>query len=172
MPLVSILRSVVAIGALLGSLGAFAAEAAASRQHLAPSGWEGSYHRLHYTPVLKIGARVIVSGIPALEGDTEEDKIRWAFQQLQLHLQRAGAPLADVVTLDSFHVARDHAEFERRFAIVAKVHAEFFPQHYPAWTAVGTTALYAQGAPMELRAEAIIGSGGAPRVDIAPPASP
>jgi enamine deaminase RidA (YjgF/YER057c/UK114 family) len=172
MPFVSILRPAVASLALLGSLGVLAAPPAASRQHLAPAGWEGSYHRLHYTPVLKVGERVIVSGIPALEGETEEAKIRWAFQQLQLHLQAAGATLADVVELSSFHVARDHAEFERRFATVAKVHAEFFPRHYPAWTAVGTSALYSQGAPMELRAEAIIGSGSAPRVDRAPPATP
>lgn len=77
-----------------------------------------------------------------------------------------------MVELDSFHVARDRAEFEPRFATVAQVHAEFLPQHYPAWSAAGTSALYAEGAPMELRAEALIGSGGAPRVDIAPPALP
>src|SRR5262245_37537275 len=54
------------------------AQTAPVREHLAPSGWEGSYHDLHYTPVVRIGDRVIVSGIPALEGDTEEAKIRWA----------------------------------------------------------------------------------------------
>ena len=148
---------------------AVAAESAPSRLHLAPSGWEGSYHRIHYTPVMKIGERVIVSGIPALEGETDEDKIRWAFQQLKRHLETAGATLDDVVELNSFHLAKDHAEFEQRFAPVAKVHAEFFPKHHPAWTAVGTSALYSADAPMELRAEAIIGSGRAPRVDIPAP---
>lgn len=169
MPLVSTLRLALAGVALLGATHALGADATPSRLHLAPEGWEGSYHRIHYTPVMKIGERVIVSGIPALEGETDEDKIRWAFQQLQLHLEAAGATLADVVELNSFHVAQDHAEFERRFAPVAKVHAEFFPNHYPAWTAVGTSALYSAGAPMELRAEAIIGSGRAPRLDIPAP---
>lgn len=147
------------------------ADSAPSRRHLAPEGWEGSYHRIHYTPVIKVGDRVIVSGIPALEGATDEDKIRWAFQQLKLHLETAGATLEDVVELNSFHVAKDHAEFEARFAPVAKVHAEFFPRNYPAWTAVGTPALYSAGAPMELRAEALIGSGRAPRVEIPEPES-
>src|SRR5688572_31619267 len=90
------------------------AQQAPTREHLAPAGWEGSYHGLHYTPVLRIGDRVIVSGIPASEGDTDEAKIRWAFQQLQAHLEKAGATMADVVELQSFHVARDHAEFRKR----------------------------------------------------------
>ena len=141
------------------------------REHLAPTGWEGSYHALHYTPVVRIGDRVIVSGIPASEGETEEAKIRWAFQQLQAHLETAGASLDDVVELQSFHVARDHEEFRRRIEPVLKVHREFFKDRYPAWTAVGTTALYSKDAPMEIRAEAIVGSGARARVEIAAPAS-
>ena len=139
------------------------------RQHLAPAGWEGSYHQIHYTPVVKVGDRVIVSGIPATQGDTEEARIRWAFLQLQAHLATAGATLEDVVELQSFHLARDHAEFRARMATVLKVHAEFFHDRYPAWTAVGTTALYSEGAPMELRAEAIVGSGRGARVAIPAP---
>ena len=139
------------------------------REHLAPQGWEGSYHSIHYTPVVKIGDRVIVSGIPALEGDTEEARIRWAFAELKRHLEIAGATLEDVVELQSFHLARDHAEFRTRFVTVAKVHAEFFRERYPAWTAVGTSALYSKGAPMEIRAEAIIGSGRAAKVLIPKP---
>lgn len=140
-----------------------------TREHFAPKGWEGSYHDIHYTPVLRVGDRVIVSGIPASEGDTDEEKIRWAFQQLQAHLESAGATLADVVELQSFHVAQDHEEFRRRVEPVLKVHREFFKDHYPAWTAVGTTALFSKGAPMEIRAEAVIGSGARPRVDIPKP---
>ena len=145
---------------------------APSREHSAPAGWEGSYHGLHYSPVVRIGDRVIVSGIPAIEGDTDEDRIRWAFEQLQAHLESAGATLADVVELHSFHVARDHAEFRARIEPVLKVHREFFKDHYPAWTAVGTTALFSAGAPMEIRAEAVVGSGRAPKADIPKPPAP
>jgi enamine deaminase RidA (YjgF/YER057c/UK114 family) len=155
--------------ALMCLAGAANAQQAPSREHFAPKGMESSYHQIHYTPVLKIGDRVIVSGIPAIYGKTDEEKIRWAFEQLKLHLESAGASLADVVELNSFHVAKDHAEFRQRIEPVLKVHAEFFKDHYPAWTAVGTTALFSEGAPMELRAEAIIGSGKAPRADIPKP---
>lgn len=163
----------ILIGCLLAVFAnhAFAAEAI-QREHLAPAGWEGSYHELHYSPVVRIGDRVIVSGIPALEGDTEEAKIRWMFGQLKLHLEAAGASLEDVVELTSFHVAKDHQEFRKRMEPVLKVHREVFKDHYPAWTAVGTTALYSADAPMELRAEAIIGSARAAREQIPKAASP
>ena len=157
---------------LLIAHGAFAAGESPSREHLAPAGWEGSYNELHYSPVVKIGDRVIVSGVPAIEGDNEEAKVRWAFEQLRLHLEKAGATMEDVVELTSFHVARDHAEFRERMEPVLRVHREFFKEHYPAWTAVGTSALFSADAPMELRAEAIIGSGRAPKADIPPPAPP
>lgn len=157
---------------LLIAVGGSACAQGPVREHLAPSGWEGSYHSIHYTPVVKIGERVIVSGIPALEGDTEEARIRWAFTQLKRHLEAAGATLDDVVELQSYHLAHDHAEFRARLATVLKVHDEFFHDRYPAWTAVGTTALYAQGAPMEIRAEAIIGSGRAAKVAIPAPQPP
>lgn len=142
-----------------------------TREHLAPSGWEGSYHEIHYTPVVKLGERVIVSGIPAAVGDTDEAKIRWAFEQLKRHLEIAGASLEDVVELNSFHVAKDHADFRARVEPVLKVHAEFFKNHYPAWTAVGTSALFSKDAPMEIRAEAIIGSGKAAKADIPQPSA-
>ncbi len=157
---------------LLLAAGAAHAQSSPTREHLAPKGWEGSYHRLHYTPVVKVGERVIVSGIPAGEGKDDEAKIRWAFQQLELHLKTAGATLADVVELQSFHVAKDHAEFRQRIEPMLKVHREFFKDHYPAWTAVATPALYSSDAPVEIRAEAVIGSGRRPRANIPKPPEP
>jgi len=161
----------ILVGCLLAALApvGIAAENA-PREHLAPSGWEGSYHQLHYTPVVKIGDRVIVSGIPAAEGDTDEAKIRWMFEQLKAHLEAAGASLEDVVELTSFHVSTDHQDFRRRVEPVLKVHREFFKDHYPAWTAVGTTALFSSDAPVEMRAEAIIGSGRRAQARIPQPA--
>lgn len=151
---------------------AFAADAPApSREHFAPKGMEASYHLYHYTPVLKVGEMVVVSGIPAGMGDTYEDKVRNMFRALEQHLAQAGASLADVVELTSFHPgATDSATFNAEFARFAPIHHEFFPDHYPAWSAVGTTALLMPTAVVELRAVAIIGSGKAPRADIPPPA--
>lgn len=151
---------------------ATASEAAApTREHFAPRGMERSYHDYHYTPVVKVGDMVIVSGIPASgPGQTYEEKVRWMFERLEEHLATAGATMADVVELTSFHAtATDSESFGAEFARFAPIHAEFFPSHYPAWSAVGTTALLQPGAPVELRAVAVIGSGKAPRADIPKP---
>lgn len=163
---------------MLGLIGTFAATAAnaqtaaPTREHLAPSGWEDSYHGLHYSPVVKIGNRVIVSGIPAggPGNKTDEEKIRWMFAQLKAHLEKAGATLEDVVEITSYHVSTDHADFRKKVEPMLKVHHEVFRDHYPAWTAVGTTALFSSQAPVEMRAEAIIGSGKAAKADIPKPA--
>ena len=69
----------------------------------------------------------------------------------------------DVVELQSFHVSRDHDDFRKRVEPVLKVHR--------AWTAVGTTALFSKDAPMEIRAEAIIGSGAKAKASIPVPAA-
>jgi enamine deaminase RidA (YjgF/YER057c/UK114 family) len=156
--------------ALAAPPAADAAEPAPTREHLAPAGWEDSYHDWHYSPVVVVGDTIIVSGIPAAVGDTYEAKVRWMFAQLEAHLAKAGATTADVVELTSFHAnPKSTAEFREEFARFAKIHHEVFPDHYPAWTAVGTTALLAKDAPVELRAVAIRGSGARPRADIPRP---
>jgi hypothetical protein len=73
-----------------------------------------------------------------------------------------------------FHAEpRDSEAFATEFARFAPIHHEYFPDHYPAWSAVGTPALLQPGAPVELRAVAIIGSGRNPRAAIpAPPRTP
>lgn len=158
--------------ALMLAAPVFAADPAAAptREHFAPRGMERSYHDYHYSPVVKVGDMVIVSGIPAGPGKTYEEQIRGLFERLQAHLATAGATMADVVELTSFHAnATDSASFGAEFARFAPIHAEYFPDHYPAWTAVGTTALLQPGAPVELRAVAIIGSGARPRAEIPAP---
>lgn len=165
------IRSLSPLCALFVCCGAFAASSSTpaappTREHFAPPGWESSYRDLHYSPVVRIGDRVIVSGIPALDGADDEAKARALFVELRAHLRSAGADLDDVIELQSFHVARDPAEFRKRIEPVLKVHREFFKDHYPAWTAVAVSGLYSQNATFELRAEAVIGSGKAPRAQI------
>ena len=82
------------------------------------------------------------------------------FERLKGTLAAAGAELSDVVEIDTFHAQpKDTASFDEEFTRFAKIHHEYFPDHYPAWTAVGTTALLAEGAVVEMRVTAIVGSG-------------
>lgn len=163
-------RKTVCLLLSLLSFSAAAQEAKPSREHLAPAGLEAAYHEWHYTPVVKVGDTVIVSGIPAAGPGTYEEKVRRMFVALGEQLKLAGATYADVVELTSFHVApKDPKSFQEEFERYAPIHQEFFPSHYPAATAVGTTALLSPSAVMELRAVAVIGSGKAPKADIPMP---
>lgn len=161
------MNRLIALFLLSMPLPAGAQASAATREHFAAPGHEAAYHQWHYTPVVKVGDMVIVSGIPAAGPGTYEDKVRRMFEALGKELEQAGASYADVVELTSFHVGpADPESFRAEFARFAPIHHAFFPSHYPAWSAVGTTALLAPGAVVELRAVAMIGSGKAPRADI------
>lgn len=152
---------------------ASAQDAAPTREHFAAPGEEADYHQWHYSPVVKVGDMVIVSGIPAGGEGSYEDKIRRMFEVLKTRLALAGADLSDVVELTSYHrQPTGTAAFQQEFDRFLRLHREFFPSHYPAWSAVGTTALLNESAPVELRAVAMIGSGRAPKAAIPLPATP
>ena len=50
-------------------------------------------------------------------------------------------------------------EFGAELTRFSTVHKEFFPTGYPAWSAVGTTALLSPGAVVEMRVMAVRGAG-------------
>jgi enamine deaminase RidA (YjgF/YER057c/UK114 family) len=155
----------------LACVGAAAAEQpqAAGRTLIVPAGWEGAYDKYHYSPAVRVGNMVIVSGVVAVGAETYEGKIRNMFEDVKQTLAAAGADMTDIVELTTFHQnVKDTETFEKEFEEFQKVHQEYFKAGYPAWTAVGTTALLAKGAPVEMRVVAIIGSGKGTRVQRAP----
>ena len=137
----------------------------ASRTVVIPAGRDAAYDKYHYAPAIRVGDMVIVSGIPGDQGATYEEKIHHLFEELKTTLQAAGAQMDDVVEIDTYHSAvRNTAEFDAEFKEFSSVYNDYFPKGYPAWTAVGTTALLNPDAPVEMRAVAIIGSGRNPQV--------
>jgi enamine deaminase RidA (YjgF/YER057c/UK114 family) len=132
----------------------------ASKVIIVPPGEDRAYDDWHYAPALRTGDMVIVSGLPAAKGDTYEAKVRNMFERLKRTLAAAGADLSDVVELQTFHAnAKDTESFQKEFAELSRIHQEYFPSGYPAWTAVGTTALLAPGAALEMRVVAVVGAG-------------
>src|SRR5258708_36454705 len=115
--------------------------APAHKTIIVPAGRDILYDNSHFAPAMRVGDTLIVSGLPAAKGATYEDKVRNMFEALKRTLAAAGAELADVVEINTFHAqATDTAAFNDEFSRFVKIHAEYFPDHYPAWTAVGTTA--------------------------------
>ena len=70
------------------------------------------------------------------------------------HIEAAGASLADVVELMTFHT-----ELQADMQAFARVKDQYFPDRYPSWTAVGTTELALPGLRVEIRAVAVAGCG-------------
>ncbi len=131
----------------------------ASQTIYVPDGWEGAYD-FGYAPVLKVGDMVIVSGIPNSGEGTYEEKIRRMYTRAKELLASAGASIDDVVELTTFHLEpKDAAAFGAEFERYMPIHKEFFGDHRPAWTAVGTSALLSRTATVEMRLVAVAGSG-------------
>jgi len=125
-----------------------------------PEHMDRAYDDYHYAPAVRVGDMVIVSGIPAGKGATYEEKIRNMFERLKTTLAAAGANISDVVEITTFHrEPKDTEAFDEEFRKFLVIHNEYFKDVYPAWTAVGTTALLSKDAPVEMRAVAMIGAG-------------
>jgi enamine deaminase RidA (YjgF/YER057c/UK114 family) len=124
------------------------------RKLINPPGTEGIYASWHFSQAVRAGNLVWVSGQVGMDdkgiADGIEAQARAAFRNLVRVLDAAGASLRDVVEIVTFHRAMgDMAAF-------AKVKDEFFPENYPAWTAVGVTALALPELLVEIRATAAI----------------
>ena len=72
-----------------------------------------------------------------------------AFENLQSILVQAGATMADVIDITTFHTSMAD------LAVFAKVKARFLATTpYPAWTAIGITELALPGVLVEIKATA------------------
>jgi enamine deaminase RidA (YjgF/YER057c/UK114 family) len=130
----------------------------AKRELINPSGTEKTYRSFQFSQANRVGDTVWVSGQVGIDenrqvGEGIEAQTRIALGRLQAVLEEAGATLGDVVELVSYHT--DMAEL----AGFMKVKAEFFPDDFPAWTAVGVTGLAGPDFLVEVKATAVIGSG-------------
>jgi enamine deaminase RidA (YjgF/YER057c/UK114 family) len=123
-----------------------------------PPGSERVYERMQFSQAVRVGDIVWVSGQVGVDEKGEagkgiEEQTRIAFKNLERVLAEAGGSLADVVELMTFHTSMADI---RGFA---KVKSEFIPEKYPAWTAVGVTELVMPQFLVEIRAQAVLGSG-------------
>ena len=124
------------------------------RKLINPPGTEGIYQSWHFSQAVRVGNQIWVSGQVGIDengiGDGIEAQTRAAFRNLVRVLDAAGATLRDVVELVTFHRAMQEMQ------AFSKVKDEFFPEDYPAWTAVGVTALALPELLVEIRATAVL----------------
>ena len=123
-----------------------------------PPGTEEIYKRMKFSQAVRVGDTVWVSGQVGMDekgsvGEGVDAQARLAFRNLEHVLAEAGASMADVVELMTFHTSMEDI---RGFS---KVKAEFIPENYPAWTAVEVKGLVMPQLLVEIKAIAVIGSG-------------
>ncbi|ANI79259.1 RidA family protein [Sphingobium sp. EP60837] len=129
------------------------------RELINPAGSEILYDNYHFSQGVKVGSSIWVSGQVGLNNNFQPAdgivaQTRIAFQSIESILKEAGATMADIVELTSFHIDL-HGEIEAFSA----VKDEYVARNYPAWTAVGVTQLAVPGLLVEIRAVAVLGSG-------------
>ncbi|MGN7101913.1 RidA family protein [Ralstonia holmesii] len=129
------------------------------RQSIVPAPFQGHYDAYHFSPATRVGDMVWVSGQVGVNTDMKpaegmQAQAQIAFECLKLVLEEAGASLADVVELTTFHTDL-HGDID---AFIA-VKDQYFPSRYPSWSAVGVTQLALPGLLIEIRATAVAGSG-------------
>lgn len=131
----------------------------AQRQLIIPKGMQPFYDMFHFAPATRVGNIIWVSGQvgldPAMQpAEGMEAQARLAFASLKTVLEAAGAGLADVVELMTFHT-----ELRADLPAFIQVKDEYFPDHYPSWSAVGVSELSLPQLCIEIRAVAVVGSG-------------
>ena len=130
------------------------------KQAIIPSAMAPMAQLFQYAPAIKLGNMVWVSGVLPFNADGSipeglEAQVHAAFQGLKQVLDAAGARLDDIVELVSYHVG-----FPEGAEVIGAVKAQYIASPFPAWTAVGVTALAMPAARLEIKAVASIGAGG------------
>jgi enamine deaminase RidA (YjgF/YER057c/UK114 family) len=141
------MRIFVTVAAIIVGLSS-AATAQSPKQAIVPKGMEWATDGLHFSPALRSGDLLFVSGVGAglRSGETEADKekaIERAFEEIGKTLAAAGASWDDVVQITSYHT--DFAAGAKpadQQALFRKVKDRYVMAPYPAWTAVGVDRLW------------------------------
>ncbi|AVR99278.1 RidA family protein [Pseudoduganella armeniaca] len=114
-----------------------------TRDVVFPAGRQALYERNRYSPAVRAGGLLFVSGqVGSREDGSPEPEldaqVRRAFANLDAILAAAGCTFADVVDVTVF-IVDPQARFERIWAVAQEFWGE---APYPTVTAVGVTWLY------------------------------
>ncbi|PRX92200.1 enamine deaminase RidA (YjgF/YER057c/UK114 family) [Paraburkholderia sp. BL6669N2] len=129
------------------------------RQSIVPPPFQAFYDAYHFSPATRVGDTIWVSGQVGVDADVKpaegmQAQAQIAFECVKLVLEEAGASLADVVELTTFHT-----DLRGELEAFTTIKDQYFPSRYPSWTAVGVTQLALPGLCVEIRAVAVAGSG-------------
>ena len=126
------------------------------RQVIIPPGMEQVYEKIPYSPAVRVGDTIYVSGQIGRDKEMNivagtEAQIVQAFENLRLVLSVARATMEDIVDLTTFHTdMRDLSTF-------MQVKDRYLTRNFPAWTAIGVASLGGvSGLVIEIKAIAVL----------------
>ena len=130
-----------------------------ARKQIVDPGW--AYDKaFQYSQAVRAGDTLYLAGQCPVDaqGNTVaagdiRGQTRQVFENMKAVLAAAGLTLDDVVEIVSYHV--DLADLPA----MAEVKAEYLTRDFPAWTAVGVTALAFPGQLVEIKATALAPAG-------------
>jgi enamine deaminase RidA (YjgF/YER057c/UK114 family) len=122
---------------------------------------KGAYDKWRYAAVRRVDNTLYLSGVIVHRQKNEGNdaaafklQVRRAFNEIKASLAAAGASFNDVAMVNSFHVWNSPnfvGSRDEHFDAFYEVAGEFIKAPYPAWTAVGTTGLLADGGLVEVQ---------------------
>ena len=161
--------SFVVVGLCLASAGAIAADpkwpvvipAPNGEIILATEGEKRAYDEHRYAAARRADDMLYVSGVIIGRRENEgkdaaafKQQVRRGFERIKATLQASGADFSNVVLVNSFHVWNSpnfNGSRGDQWDAFYEVAGEYFKAPYPAWTAVGTTELLAEGGIVEVQ---------------------
>jgi enamine deaminase RidA (YjgF/YER057c/UK114 family) len=128
---------------------------------LASEGERRAYDEYRYSAARRVDNMLYLSGVVIGRRENEgkdmaafEQQVRRGFERIKATLQASGADFSNVVMVNSFHVWQGpnfDGTVDQHWDTFYAVAGEYFKAPYPAWTAVGTTALLADNGIVEVQ---------------------
>lgn len=124
-------------------------------QAIVPTVQAADYHRYHFSPGLRVGNMLYVSGQVGVDEhgkriEDPESQFAACFERIREILLLGGFDLNDVVELVSYHTSLTNLD-----AFVAIKDRYFLGPAFPAWTAVGVSSTAIPGFLVEVKATAV-----------------
>ena len=126
------------------------------RRAVVPEAQRRTYERFHFAPAFRVDNTIYVSGVIGTGADgtlpeSPSEEFGNVFAELAATLAEAGASMADIVDMTSFHTDMPDTLGDFMAARDAAI-----GEPYPAWTAIGCTGLAIPGARVEVKVTAVV----------------
>jgi enamine deaminase RidA (YjgF/YER057c/UK114 family) len=140
----------LAVLAGVGLMLVAAGQPLSAQERIVPARFQRTYDQFHYAPIVKVDNTLYLSGVVAGDPDPAQ-QFETLFRTLNAVLREAGASLADVVEMTTFHVnMREHID------TFMQVKDRHMLEPYPAWTAIGISELFSRQALVEIKVVAVV----------------